>query len=68
MERTITGLTAGNVYRIYTISHNAEGDSDRSENLEKAATALPNTPGALRKVTSLSSKTSIALEWDKVAD
>mmetsp|Transcript_23476 Transcript_23476/g.36167 ORF Transcript_23476/g.36167 Transcript_23476/m.36167 type:complete len:102 (-) Transcript_23476:1746-2051(-) len=68
MTRTVTGLTAGTVYRIYTIAHNDEGDSTQSDNLEKAATALPDAPGTITKVSSLSSQTSIALSWDKVAD
>lgn len=52
------------------MAKNVADDSPWSEYLEKAASPLPDAPAAdsMRKVTSLSSKTSIQLEWDKVAD
>jgi hypothetical protein len=65
---TLTGLTPGAVYRISVRSMNSEGYSEFSELLEVAASSLPPTPTSLRKVMSLSSKTSIYLEWDKVPD
>ena len=43
-------------------------NSEYSENLEKAASELPDTPTVLTKNKERSSRTSIFLEWDKVAN
>ena len=43
-------------------------DSVYSDNLEKAASALPQAPTTIRKNSERSSKSSVYLEWDKVAD
>ena len=65
---TLSGLTSGAVYRISIRSLNAEGYSEFSELLEKAATNLPAAPSTVTKNIELSTESSIYLQWDKVAD
>jgi hypothetical protein len=69
-SHTLSGLTAGAVYRTAVRAENVVGFSDWSEYLEIAASELPAAPAAnsVRKIVSLSSKSSIYLEWDKVLD
>jgi len=60
---TLSGLSAGEVYRTAVRARNVVGYSDWSSYLEIAASELPPAPaaGSVRKVTTLSSKTSIFL-------
>ena len=66
ISHTVSNLIAGTIYRIATRSANVVGFSEWSEYVELAASALPNAPAAISKVSSLSSKTEIQLDWDKV--
>jgi len=68
LTHSLAGLTSGAIYRISIRSRNGEGYSAFSQYLELAASSLPAAPVAasLRKNVSLSAKTSIYLEWDKV--
>lgn len=67
---TLSGLTPGAIYRISVRAANAAGESEFSELLEKAASALPAAPadGSLTKSVTLSTKQSIYLQWAKVAN
>lgn len=68
LAHTLAGLTPGTIYRISVRSRNVEGYSLYSEYLEMAATNLPGAPTGLQKSSDKSTKTSIYLEWPKVAN
>lgn len=67
VAHTLPSLTTGSVYRIAVRSKNAEGYSEWSEYLSAAASPLPAAPVSLTKDQTKSSRTSIALQWPKVA-
>lgn len=75
LAHDLTALTEGAIYRISVRSYNMvdlvnKDYSEWSEHLEVAASPLPAAPaaGKMTKTTSLSTKTSIHLKWDKVVD
>ena len=65
---TISGLTAGSIYRIGLTAVNEAGESGRSILGMFAASAPPSAPSILNKYMPLSSTSSIALSWDKVIE
>ena len=62
------GLVAGGYYRFIFRAVNSEGNSEYSDELRAALSPLPAQPSAPTKNDLLSSQTSIAIEWAKVAD
>ncbi len=72
MSHTVTvssGLvTAHAKYRFRIMCENAFGTSDPSNELVVAIASLPSKPNAPTKVQSGSSKTSIKIQWDALAD
>ena len=60
------GLLTGTTYRFVLVSTNSYGDSPMSEQLRVAFASLPSTPNAPQRVASLSTQTSIAVEWAAV--
>ncbi len=60
---TDPGLSLGKVYRFIVRSHNVKGYSEYSPVVSAAFADLPAKPAAPTKITYLSTKTSIAVEW-----
>lgn len=60
---TVTGLTAGLVYRFQHYSVNVYGDSPGSGILSAAASSLPSAPGAPQADWTRSTKQAIMLQW-----
>ena len=65
---TVTGLTSGMKYRFQYIAVNFYGDSFPSDTLTIAASELPSAPNKPYVDWSKSSKTSLYIYWDPVAD
>ena len=60
------GLSAGEKYRFVVKAVNQFGASDPSAEATVAIGRRPSTPNPVRKVESLSSLTTIVVEWDEV--
>ena len=58
-----TGLVIGLIYRFKVRSHNVKGYSQFSPVASAAYANHPDKPTAPSKILTLSSKTSIAIEW-----
>lgn len=65
MQFTLTGLTAGKVYKIANLAINGIGSSALSHYIMIGATTLPVPPAQINKVSQLSSKTALTVGWDK---
>jgi hypothetical protein len=65
---TVSGLTSGMKYRFQYIASNFYGDSFPSDPLTIAASELPPAPNKPYVDWSRSSKTSLYIYWDPVAD
>lgn len=65
---TTEAMTQGKYYQFCATAENTIGESECSGIVTFPTSDIPTTPNAPRKIEASSSKTSIAVEWDQVAD
>jgi|LauGreDrversion4_2_1035121.scaffolds.fasta_scaffold01782_4 hypothetical protein len=61
------GLVPGTIYRFVLVATNAFGDSDQSLETRVALGNLPTKPNPPFKIETLSTNSTIAIGWDRVA-